>query len=244
MSDDDTRRLDPDDDPNDDGESTRAFDPFAEDDGDDATTAMGSGDASTRRIASPVESHEPTATQRFGTTPVAADGPRTERIAVAAQRSVAGWMIALAILVALAIGVLIGYSQSDGSDAGVLVQRLVGTQGGVVAFETTGELVIPDRALPTATAITIRKVTNDNRIRLGAEGDPRSITYEPGELDMYVFEPPGLQFQKPIRISLPRPADGSALLVDAPDGPKVVGVEAEDDKVTFETSNFAFDDLR
>lgn len=234
MSDDDpTRRIDPDDD------ETRSFEPFA----DDETQVVGADDAATRRIE-PASPSEPAATQRFDATPAAATGSRTERLHLAAQRSIAGWMIALAIVVALAVGALIGYSQSEGDKKGVVAQRLVSPQGGVLTFEGGGELSIPEGALPTATAITVRKVTNDNRFRLGTEGDASSVLYEPGELDMYVFEPAGLRFQRPVRITLPRRASGTALLVDAPGGPRVVGAAPSDGTVTFETSSFEFEDLR
>jgi hypothetical protein len=234
--DDETRRIDPDDE----SEATRAFDPFA----DDETRAIpAAGDDATRRIEQQ-SAHEPTATQRIGVTPAAEGGPRTERIALAEQRSLAGWLIALVIVVSLGVGMAIGYAQSKGNDDGLQTSALVGPSGGVLDFaDGKGRLEIPQGALPTGTAIRVRKVTNENRVRLGAEGDPRAALYEPGELDMFVFEPPDLTFQQPVKITLPLPASGSALLVDTPEGPRVVGAEKKGETVTFETTTFSFEDL-
>jgi hypothetical protein len=212
-------------------DETKAFDPLSDDD--DATRAI-----------DPPPVYEHAATQRIGTTPVGDTGPRTERIALAEQRSLAGWLIALILVVALGIGVALGYSQAEGGDDGVEARALVGPKGGVLDFaDDAGKLEIPPGALPTATAITVRQVTNTTRFRLGPESDPASVLYEPGQLEMYVFEPAGLNLQKPAKITLPRPANGSALLVDTPDGPRVVGADAQGNSVKIETTTFSFDDL-
>jgi hypothetical protein len=219
-----TRRIDPEDD-----DATRAFDPIAEDE----TRALDRGEVTA----------EPAATQRLGATPVPGGGPRTERIRVAQQRSIAGWLIALAVIVSFVVGGVFGYSQRDGSDEGVVAKALVATNGGVLNFAGSGKLEVPPNALPTATAIAVRKVTNDNRLRLGPEGDPSSAVYEPGELEMYAFEPADLRFQQPVKITLPRPLEDKALLIDTQDGARVVGIEAEGSTVTLETTSFSFEDL-
>lgn len=166
---------------------------------------------------------------------------RTERIYVADQRrDVAPWVIALVVALALIAGALIGYSSTDPTDSGVVAQSLVSTQGGTVTFDGTGRLTIPANALTLGTAITIRKVPLERRVRLGPEGQAGSVTYEPGELDVYVFEPEGLNFQQPVQIILPRSNVGSAVLVDSPQ-PRVIPGEIRDDGVFFETSTFGFD---
>ena len=230
--DDVTRRIDPEDD-----DATSAFDPIA----DDETRAF---DPRGEPPGAPRDSvADPTATQRLGATPVPGGGPRTERIRAAQQRSLAGWLIALAVIVAFVVGGALGYSQREGSDEGVIAKALVATNGGVLDFAGSGKLEVPQNALPTATAIAVRKVTNDNRIRLGGEADPSSAVYEPGELEMYAFEPSDLRFQQPVTITLPRPPEGTALLIDTPDGARVVGIDPEGTTVTFETDSFAFEDL-
>lgn len=224
-----TERNGPDDD------ATQSFDPFA-----DETTAVGGGHEQTRRMA-PQPTNEPTATQRFGATPAPTPGSYTERIAVRQQRDPTPWLVALAIVVALAVGAALGYAQDGRSDDGVVARSLVGPNGGVMEFGKIGRLEVPADALPTATAITIRKVTNTNRIRVGADGDPRSSLYEPGELQMYAFEPADLRFQQPVKITIPRPNDGKALLIDTPDGARVVSVETDSDRAKLETDDFSFD---
>jgi hypothetical protein len=237
VSDDDaTRRLDRDDpeathahDP----EATQTYDPFA-----DEPTSV---DESTKRIVPPPVP-EAQATQRMTPAVAAASGPHTERLAMRQERNMAGWLVALAIVVALAVGGAIGYAQSGGSDEGEVARMLVGAQGGVIEFGKIGRVEIPADALPTATAITVRKVTNENRVRLGTEGDPRSVLYEPGELQMYAFEPADLRFQHPVKITIPRPNKGEALLVDTPDGAQVVAAkETDGDSALIETMSFSFD---
>jgi hypothetical protein len=222
-------------------EETKAYDPLV-DTGEETVADAGAGDAT--RAIDPLPVYEHAATQRISSTPVADTGPGTERIALAQQRSLAGWLIALILIVALGVGVAVGYSQAEGGDEGVEARALVGPNGGVLNFaDGAGKLEIPPGALPTATAITVRKVTNATRFRLGPESDPSSVLYEPGQLEMFVFEPAGLNLQAPAKITLPRPADGSALLVDTPDGPRVVGADAQGNSVKIETSSFSFEDL-
>lgn len=198
-------------------------------------------DEATRQIGA-LPSNEPPATR-----PIARDDPMlappqpTERIAFAEERNLSAWLIATAVVIALLIGGLVGYTQRKPSDANVVARALVSPDGGVVPFDGQGKLTVPRGALPTATAITIRRETIDHRVRLGAEGDPRSVVYEAGELVVYVFEPSTLRFQQPVAIELPRPGNGSAVLVDTKAGARVIGGEVVDGAVKIETTSFGFD---
>jgi hypothetical protein len=155
--------------------------------------------------------------------------------------NVAGWLIALIVIVALLLGGILGYTQRQPSDENVVARGLVGPDGATLTFPGGGQLVIPRNALPTATVVKIRKETVDRSIRLGVEGDPRVTVYDPGELVVYVFEPPDLNFQAPVTIVLPRHGSGSAVLVDDRGEPRVVAGEVKGDTVTIETTSFAFD---
>lgn len=228
--DEDTRRIEPES-----GDATRPIDPIS-----DETRPVDRLDEPTRRMDAP-PAPEPTATQRVAPLPAAA-APATETLVIP-RREARGvsWLVALAIVLALAVGAAVGYAQRGGSDEGVVARELVGPKGGVIEFGKVGKVEVPAQALPTATAITVRKVTNENRVRLGPEGDPRSVLYEPGELQMYAFEPPDLHFQHPVKITIPRPNDGEALLVDTPEGARVVAAKGDGDKAVIETDSFAFE---
>lgn len=199
-------------------DETQAFDPFASDE--------------TRAIRPPTTPRGPDVT-----------APVTERIAIADRPSIAGWLIALIAIVALAAGAGLGYSQSDGDRDGVVAQALVGPDGGVLEFGSLGRLEIPAGALPTATGITVRRVTNENRVRIGSGSDASTDVHDPGTLELYAFEPAGLSFQQPVTITLPRPSDGSSVLIDTPDGLRVVAPdETTSATVTFTTDGFDFRD--
>jgi hypothetical protein len=215
---------------------------------DDPTRRMdvppGGGSDPTRRI-DVTPPAVPAATQRMqpnATTP-RASGPATERLAVpAAGRGIAAWMIAAVVIVSLIAGGLAGYTQRDPSDSNVVARALVGPGGGVMTFDGKGKLTVPSGALPSPTAITVRRETIDQRVRLGAEGDASSVTYEPGELVVYAFEPADLRFQQPVTIELPRSGDASAVFVDTRGSPRVMQGKVSDDRVKIETSSFSFDD--
>jgi hypothetical protein len=170
-------------------------------------------------------------------------GPATERLAVPeSRRAVGSWLIAMIVLVALVAGGIAGYTQTDPSDGNVVARALVSAGGGVMTFDGKGKLTVPSGALPSPTAITVRRETIDQRVRLGAEGDPNAVTYEPGELVVYAFEPVDLRFQQPVEIELPRSGDASAVFVDARGSPRVVPGSVSGDVVKITTSSFSFDD--
>jgi hypothetical protein len=237
---DDTQYMTPDDEP------TRVMP--ADDDAtsvmpanDDATRRMDPGpDEATRQMRAP-PADEPPPTRRITREDPMLAPPPTERIAYAEERNLSAWLIATVVVTALLIGGLVGYTQRKPSDANVVARALVSPDGGVVPFDGQGKLTVPRGALPTATAITIRRETVDHRVRLGPEGDPRSVVYEPGELVVYVFEPSTLRFQQPVTIELPRQGNGSAVLVDTKTGARVIPGEVVDGVVKIETTSFGFD---
>jgi hypothetical protein len=210
------------------------------DDSDDRTRRMPRTDDETQVLGASHE-HERTATQHLS--PVTAPASqRTERIRVAAGRAPLGpWLIATLVVIGLIVGGLLGYLQTQPSDDNVVARALVGADGGVLTFDGVGRLEVPRDALPTATAITVRKESLDRRVRLGGAEDPRSRVYEQGELDVYAFEPADLRFQQPVRITLPRVGDAEAVLVDSEQGARVIPAEASGNTVTLETTSFAFD---
>ena len=218
-------------------EPTRAM-PVA----DEATRRMdvperGSSEA-TRRLDVPAQ---PPPTRRMERQ-VVTSSPATERLVVPAGRAIGPWLIATIVLVALGVGGIVGYTQHGPSDRNVVARALVGTGGGVMTFDGVGKLTIPSGALPSPTAITVRRETIDQRVRLGAEGDADAVTYEPGELVVYAFEPADLRFQQPVKIELPRRGEGSAVFVDARGSPRVMPGNASGNTVKIETSSFAFDE--
>ena len=222
-------------------EPTRTMPPTGDDEatrvmptGDDATRAM-AADEATRRVDAPAASR-PEATRRIGRH-TAPSAPMTERLVMPeAGRSLAGGLIATIVVVALLVGGVFGYRQHRPSDANVVARALVGPGGGVLTFDGTGKLTIPKGALPSPTAITVRRDTIDERVRLGAEGAAGTVTYEPGELVVYAFEPPDLRFQQPVTIELPRNGDGSAVFVDAPGAPRVIPGEPSGNVVKLTTN--------
>jgi hypothetical protein len=167
--------------------------------------------------------------------------PATERIMLPERRPVGTWLIAAVVVVALLTGAAVGYTQARPSDNNVVARALVGPDGGVMTFDGKGALTVPKGALPAPTAITVRKDAIGQRVRLGAESDPRSVTYEPGELVVYAFEPSDLRFQQPVTIELPRNGNGSAVFVDVRGSPRVIPAEASGDTVKIETTSFTFD---
>ena len=228
-SDDSTQRIGPEDD------ATRSIEQV-----EDETQLIGASDDATQAIGT-THHHEPTATQPISsvTGPVA---QRTERIVVPAAGGALGpWLIATLVVIGLIVGGVIGYMQTEPSADNVVARALVGPDGGAMAFDGVGRLEVPRNALPTATAITVRRETLDRRVRLGAPEDARSTVFEPGELDVYVFEPPDLQFQQPVRITLPRRTDAQAVLVDSEEGARVIPAEGKGDTVTLTTTSFAFE---
>lgn len=222
---------------------------------DEQTSATSRPDEATRRIARPAgEDADPT--RRLSVPPAAEpaptrrmdrrsapSGPVTERLVVhEARRDVARGVIASIVVVALIAGGAVGYLQHRPSDANVVARALVGPGGGIITFDGAGKLTVPSGALPSPTAITIRRDTIGQRVRLGAEGDPNSVTYEAGELVVYAFEPPDLRFQQPVTIELPRTGDASAVFVDARGSPRVVQGSASGDLVQVDTTSFSFAD--
>ncbi len=220
---------------------------------DDPTRAMPVADEATRRMdaQAPGGSEatrrmdtgaQPTPTRRMERQAVTSS-PATERLVVPGTgRGIGSWLIATVVVVALIVGGVVGYTQHAPSDRNVVARSLVGTGGGVMTFDGVGKLTIPSGALSSPTAITVRQVTIDERVRLGAEGDANAVTYEPGELVVYAFEPADLRFQQPVKIELPRRGDGSAVFVDARGAPRVMPGDADGNLVKIETSSFAFDD--
>lgn len=226
---------------------------------DDATQALPSADEPTRAMPVPEEDD---ATRRIGSPPPTEATPTqalqhdtvvspappmaragtyaTERIVLPPRMSLAPWLMALIIIVALAGGATLGYTQTRPSDKNVVARALVSPNGGVMRFEEAGRLSVPKGALSSPTAITIRRSTLDHPVRLGAEDDPRSITYQPGELVVYSFEPSDLRFQQPVTIELPRRGDGTAVFVDVRGSPHVVAGQANGKAVTIQTMSFSF----
>jgi hypothetical protein len=218
-------------------EPTRTMSPAGES---EPTRVMPTADEATRRVDVPA-AVGPAATRRMSRRD-AASAPMTERLVMPeAGRSLAGGLIATIVVVALIVGGVFGYRQHRPSDANVVARALVGPGGGVLTFDGTGKLTIPTGALPSPTAITVRRDTIDERVRLGAEGSAGTVTYEPGELVVYAFEPPDLRFQQPVTIELPRNGDGSAVFVDAPGAPRVIPGEPSGNVVKLTTDSFAFD---
>jgi hypothetical protein len=230
-SSDETQAMDP-------AEATQAMD-ADEIDALDETRAMAS-EGPTRRIDPPVMD-DPEPTRAFSQEIASPVAPPTERIRVPVEGSnVGGWLIATLIVIALIVGAVIGYSQAEPSGHNVIARALVGPDGGVLQFDTGGRLEVPKGALPTLTSISIRKEKVDRRVRLGPEGDPRTVLYEPGELDVYVFEPTTLRFQAPVKIDLPRSGDATAVFIDAKGDPKVIAGEPHEGVVRIETTTFEF----
>ncbi len=204
---------------------------------DDATRVAQPPDEATRAIPRPDE-----ATRRMGRQAVSSS-PMTERIAVPERgRSLASGLIATIVVVALTVGGVVGYQKHRPSDDDVIARALVGPGGGVVTFDHVGKLTVPTGALPSPTAITIRRDTIDQRVRLGAEGGPGTVTYEPGEIVVYAFEPADLRFQQPVTIELPRTGNGSAVFVDARGAPRVIPATPAGNAVRISTTSFSFDE--
>lgn len=244
--DDETRAWSP---PFEDGDETQvvAGDPTgAIREPDEATRRMpapaGAAEAPTSKVEVP-RAAEPATTRRLERHTADA-APMTERIAVPdASRSLATGLIATIVVVALVLGGIFGYQQREPSDANVVARALVGPSGGVMSFDQIGKLTVPSGALPTPTAITIRRETIGERVRLGAEGQPGSVTYEPGELVVYAFEPPDLRFQQPVTVELPRTGDASAVFVDARGSPRVVPGNPSGNIVRITTTSFSFEEV-
>ena len=237
-ADDATRRMDEVDDATrrmDEVEATRRMDEV-----DDATRPIGHGDEATR-VMPPTHVHEPAATHRFEQI-ASPTSPRTERIVVPGRGPAVGaWLIATLVVMGLIVGGVLGYMQTETSDDNVVARALVGADGGVLTFDQVGRLEVPKDALPTATAITIRKEKLDRRVRLGTADDPRSRVYDAGELDVYAFEPADLRFQRPVKITLPRSGDAEAVLIDSEDGARVIGARPNGRTLELETSTFSFE---
>jgi hypothetical protein len=224
------------------GDETQAMPPPFDDGGGDATRAMPVPDEATRRMDIPAAA-EPAATRRMSRQTVSSS-PMTERLAVPqAGRSLASGLIATIVVVALIAGGVVGYRQHRPSDTNVVARALVGPGGGVMSFDGAGKLTVPTGALPSPTAITIRRERIDQRVRLGAEGEPGTVTYEPGELVVYAFEPPDLRFQQPVTIELPRQGDGGAVFVDARGAPRVIPGTVSGNVVKISTTGFSFDEV-
>jgi hypothetical protein len=220
----------------DEGEPTRAMSAP-----DEATRGLPTADEATRRMDAP-PAGPPAPTRRMSRQTVSS-APMTERLVVPeAGRSLASGLIATIVVVALIVGGVIGYQQHRPSDANVVARALVGPGGGVMTFDGPGKLTVPTGALPSPTAITVRRVTIDERVRLGAEGDAGTVTYDPGELVVYAFEPPELRFQQPVAIELPRRGDGSAVFVDARGAPRVIPGTPSGNIVKITTTGFSFDE--
>ena len=206
----------------------------------DVPPAPGGADPTRRIEVTPAAAPVPTRRMERG---AVAPGPATERLAVpATRRGVGAWLIATIVTVALITGGVAGYTQHEPSDGNVVARALVGPGGGVITFDGKGKLTVPGGALPSPTAITVRRVTIDQRVRLGAEGDPSAVTYEAGELVVYAFEPADLRFQQPVVIELPRTGDASAVFVDTRGSPRVMQGNVSGDVVKISTSSFSFDD--
>ncbi len=169
--------------------------------------------------------------------------PATERIAFApVDSNIARWLIVLAIVIGLLVGGSVGFAGRKPVDSNVVARGLVSADGGVLTFDGTGKLTVPANALSTATSIKIRRENVNRRVRLGQVGDPRSVLYEPGELVVYVFEPPNLRFQQPVTIELPRDGNGTAVFIDDADSsPRIISGRAGNSTVTIETTSFSFD---
>jgi hypothetical protein len=198
----------------------------------------------TRRM-DPPPAIDPPPTRRIGQEEMpyqpSVAAPRTEVLHVPVKRPVGTWVVATIVALALIAGGVIGYAQRRPSDANVVARALVSPDGGVMTFDGTGKLTVPKGALPAPTAITIRKDTIDQTVRLGAEGDPSSVTYDPGEIVVYAFEPADLRFQQPVTIELPRTGTASAVFVDARGSPRVMGANTDGDTVKVETTSFSFE---
>jgi hypothetical protein len=219
---------------------------------DEPTRAIANPDEATRRIDAPGpgEIAEPTrridapppSTRRMDRQAVAASPP-TERIVLPdATRGVGAWLIALIVVLALVVGGFVGYEEHGPSGRGVVARALVSSAGGVMPFDGVGKLIVPSGALPTPTAITIRRQAIQQRVRLGTEGDAGAVSYDPGELVVYAFEPADLHFQQPVTIELPRSGDASAVFIDARGSPRVIQGAPSGDVVKVRTTSFAFDD--
>ena len=219
-----------------DDEPTRALSP-------EETQALSGTEEPTRAMPAP----DASSTQRVSPETVAAPRPAartpayvTERIVVPTRASLAPWLIGLIVVVALVVGAALGYTQTRPSDRNVVARALVSPSGGVMKFDGAGRLTVPKGALSSPTAITIRRDTIGHPVRLGAEGDPRSVTYEAGELVVYAFEPSDLRFQQPVTIELPRVGDGSAVFVNVRGSPHVVPAQADGTTVKVQTLSFSF----
>ena len=251
---DETQRMPP---PAPDGDPTQLMD--GGDGEGEPTRLMPARDEATHRMSTPPTSDD-AATRRLDVRTAAGAGPEatrrlrrrtvtttppTERIVVPdARRGLASGVIALIVVVALVVGGLVGYREHEPSDGNVVSRALVGPGGGVMTFDRVGKLTIPTGALPSPTAITIRRDTIGQRVRLGAEGDPGTVTYEPGELVVYAFEPADLRFQQPVVVELPRTRDGSTIFVDARGAPRVVQGDVKGQVVKISTTAFTFEDAR
>jgi hypothetical protein len=218
---------------------------------DEPTRAIPAGETTQRMDMPPSSDGEPTRavdaaapapTRRMDRRAVASS-PATERIVVPDPgRGVGAWLIGLIVVVALIAGGVVGYEQHGPSDRGVVARALVSSGGGVMTFDRGGKLTVPSGALPSPTAITIRREPITQRVRLGAEGDAGTVTYEPGDLVVYAFEPADLHFQQPVTIELPRSGDADAVFIDTRGAPRVIQATASGNVVKVRTSSFAFDD--
>lgn len=111
-------------------------------------------------------------------------------------------LVLIAACVALAaflVGITAGILTRPAADEVVVASKAVGPEGGVVRFDD-GEISIPEGALADGEQIVVRRSAFTERIKVSSGSTDLAIP--PGGVVAHRFEPAGLAFEKPVRITL------------------------------------------
>lgn len=134
------------------------------------------------------------------------------------------------------VAMLIAACGSDDNSGPITqVSKLIGPSGGTVELADGGKVEIPAGALPSSTTITVTEVKNPPPLPPNLEAAGKA----------FAFEPHGLVFERPVKVTLPidgAEADVRPMKLD--DGEDttwqtVVGADKVEGKLELETSSFS-----
>lgn len=115
-------------------------------------------------------------------------------------------IVAVAVLLAGAVGALVRLQLDEGDPEGTLVARApVGPEGATIPFGDGARLVVPRGAVDEAVVVTIRRLGADGADALGPVVDVSGAAY--------TFEPIGLRFREPVTVVFPVPEGAEAEVV-------------------------------
>ncbi len=172
--------------------------------------------------------------------------PATEAIPSVGTPLARTTVLSLTFLAVAAAGFLIGIAVASSitrEPAGTpIAAREVGRAGGTIRFDG-GEVRIPAGALSKDTRITVRRTTVSERVQVRPPGRPVQV-FEPGRLVAYIFEPPDVDFLRPITLifRLRDTAGEAAAFARVGDTTLLLtgGVDTERGTVAIEVSDFRF----